>query len=351
MSAKPELSPLQPFTVEQRLVGARLCHFPTGSEELLNGHKDWIDRHFIPKMRQHPNAWIDLIGEASLAGGVMENLQLSSRRILAVEQYIRKSYPEIRVNLRLPKGASEAGSFNLQKSNNDGYWRAVLIRWYGVPLAEIPTPVYPPEEPKQFKKRVYKAPKGCWCIIGVDSVGVPIKAAVSGGTCEITLLNDKGEKWAFRGAGAGLGIGAEAGPEHFKAASKPVMEFLKAVGAKAGDISNVHTSIKDLNLTGPNETSGGVMKRMTWAANLTFPEIISQGIFAVYSGEGHFVMGGAEMGFIFFGMPPIEPISIGKCMAGFTPWGFFASAGLGTLKGALGASMTLYKITKHQRVD
>ncbi len=182
-------------------------------------------------------------------------------------------------------------------------------------------------------------------------MGIPIKAAVSGGTCEITLLNDKGEKWAFRGAGAGLGIGAEAGPEHFKAASKPVMEFLKSVGAKAGDISNVHTSIKDLNLTGPNETSGGVMKRMTWAANLTFPEIISQGIFAVYSGEGHFVMGGAEMGFIFFGMPPIEPISIGKCVAGFTPWGFFASAGLGTLKGALGASMTLYKITKHQRVE
>ena len=29
--------------------------------------------------------------------------------------------------------------------DDDGYYRAVLVRWYGVPLElDIPTPVYPP---------------------------------------------------------------------------------------------------------------------------------------------------------------------------------------------------------------
>lgn len=138
-------SPLLPFTEAGRLVGARLCQFGSGSAQLLGAHKDWVTKYFVPKMKQNPNAWIDFIGSASPVGSKEGNIELSSRRIASVEGFIKSLYPGIKVNVRLPEGASDAASFHTPTNNDDGYWRAVLIRWYGVPLAGEDVPRYPPE--------------------------------------------------------------------------------------------------------------------------------------------------------------------------------------------------------------
>lgn len=349
----PAVSPLQPFTESGRLVGARLCFFKTGSAELLSGHKDWITSHFIPKMRQHPNAWVDFIGYASRLGSADANQSLSQRRIAAVEKFIKDNYPEIRVNMRIPDGAADAESFKVDAANDEGYWRAVLLRWYGVPL-KIETPVYPPEEILVPKVRKYFAPKGCWCIVGVDTFGIPIKAGVSGGTAAVTLLNDKGEKYVMKGIGAGGGLGIDVAPVEWAEKSgkiiKVLVNTLKEVGLKAGDLQNVSDKVKSLNLTGPSETNGGVFKRVSWEANLTIDEIKNAGFFTIGSGEGQFVIGGAELGFIFFGVPPVDPLSSTFRLAVMgEPWGYYASVGLGTLKGALGISATVYKTTSVEK--
>lgn len=48
--------------------------------------------------------------------------------------------------MRIPD--DDAKSFNISEKNNERYWRAVLISWYGVPL-NIETPVYPYERLKE----------------------------------------------------------------------------------------------------------------------------------------------------------------------------------------------------------
>lgn len=349
------LSPLQPFTEGGRLAGARLCHFKTGSSDLLRGHKHWIANHFVTKMKQHPNAWIDLIGYTSRAGATDTNISLSSARLNAVEQNIKSLYPGIKVNMRTPDGEGDARSFNTPEKDNAGYWRAVLVRWYGVPI-KIETPVYPPEVIPTPKARKYYAPKGCWCIIGVDSFGLPVKAGISVGVVDVTLLNDKGEKYIISGAGAGGGLGVDVAPtEWAKGAGKAIgwaVNGLKEIGLKAGDLQNVSSTVKSAGITGPSETAGGVFKRVSWAANLTIDEITSAGFFTVASGELQFVIAGAEMGMIFFSQPPIDPIATGVSYGILgKPWGFFTSAGLGTLKGALGISATVYKTTSVKKVE
>lgn len=349
----PVVSPIHPYTADERLAGARLCHFGTGSAELLQAHKDWITRYFVPKMKQHPNAWIDIYGHTSRLGSEGSNKILSEKRLAAVEQFIRSQHPAINVNIRGSHGESDAQGFSIEERNNDGYWRAVLIRWFGVPL-KIETPPYPKEDPPKFKERKYYAPKGCWCIIGVDTFGIPIKAGVSGGTAAVTLLNDKGEKYVIKGIGAGAGVGIDVAPIEWAEKSgkiiKVLVNALKEVGLKAGDLQNVSDKVKSLNLTGPSETNGGVFKRISWEANLTIEEITKSGFFTIGSGEGQFVVGGAEIGFIFFGSPPVDPLSSTfKYAALGEPWGYYASAGLGTLKGALGVSATVYKTTSVQK--
>ena len=137
-------STVLPFTEGIRIAGARLCDFKTESSEPLDSHKAWITLHFVPALRKHPNAWIDLIGFASRLGNAAANLRLSERRIAATEAFVKQQYPGIRVNVRLATGNKEATSFRYAHSDDDRYWRAVLIRWYGIPL-DIPTPVYPPD--------------------------------------------------------------------------------------------------------------------------------------------------------------------------------------------------------------
>jgi outer membrane protein OmpA-like peptidoglycan-associated protein len=81
--------PILPFTESGHLAGARLCEFATGSAKLLQAHQDWITKYFVPKIRQSPGAWVDLIGDASMLGTEAKNLALSTSRIAEVERFIK----------------------------------------------------------------------------------------------------------------------------------------------------------------------------------------------------------------------------------------------------------------------
>jgi len=356
-------APLFPYTVDGRLVGARLTQFGTGSAELLPAHKEWLTRYFVPKMKQNPGAWIDLAGSASRVGNADANKALSGLRIDAVADFIKQLHPAMNIQQRIKEGADDAASFNIDPRNNDGYWRSVLILWYGVQMAKVDVPDYPPVQDPPLRFRTYKAPPGCWCIVSVDTFGLPIKAGFSGGKLSLTLLNDQGEKWIINGYGGGAGVGINVGPEIAEEGWQLVVKGIKEIGVKAGDLANVSSKIKDLNLTGPSETDGGVFRRLTWSAGLTIQQIVGEGWITIGSGELQMVALGGEEGLIYFGpvltssatsakipVPnPVQPFLAAIDLAGGTPWGFYSSLGLGTLKAALGASCTQYRITSYHK--
>jgi len=334
-------SPILPYTNDEGLVGARLCEFETGSAELLQAHKDWMWKYFFPAIRKYPVASIDLVANASMLGDGGRNMALSKRRVDTVEEFIK-------MNCITPvskdwQGSKGAASFRVEPANNEGYYRAVLMTWSGVPH-KIETPVYPPPEPPvQYKHKKLRAPKGCWCVIGVDGFGIPIKAGFSGGTVDITLLNDQGEKWLMRGVGLGFGFGADIdAPKGLK--------WLLQVLMKGGDAANVSKTIKDLNIIGPSETSGGVFRQFTWKAGLSIYDMTRAGVFSIMNGDVHFLLGGAEMGLIFFGFPPEIPI-LGQVSAVMNPWAFYSQLGLATWKAAAEIGDTAYKLTDWYQVD
>jgi hypothetical protein len=322
-------STILPFTVGMRLVGARLCNFSTGSAELLSSHKDWINDYLAPTLKKYPNCWVDLIGYASRVGSSSDNMKLSTNRIAAVESFLRSKHPSLKFNLRLPKGEDASAADGDPESNNDGYWRAVLIRWYDVPL-DIPTPVYPPDPGLKFK--TYTAPKGCWLILGVNTFGIPIKAGATGGTAIVYLLNDKGELWKITGIGGGGGLGVDIAPATWGTIAK----WVSSVVANFSNLGNIPGVP---NIGGPSQTAGPVLRYLTWAANLSINDI-NGAHFVIASGEAHGVVLGADVGLISFGSNPVFG----------TPWGFYTGLGLGTLKAALGVSSMVYAITSCVRV-
>jgi hypothetical protein len=341
----PVTSPIHGYWTEGRLSGARLCHFGNKSAVLLEGHKKWIRDHLIPKLKNYPNAWIDLHGHTSRLGSESSNITLGAQRIAAVEQFIKSNYPGININWRNNQGESDAKSFNYEEKNNDGFWRAVIIRWFGIPI-EIPTPPYPEEKPF----RGIEAAKGCWNIISVDTFGVPIKAGVGGGSANVTILNDKGEKWLIKGAGISIGADVSIdGPkifQHLKGAKEMFYEMLKGIVLKAGDLQNINDTLKKVNderkITGPSETGGAIFKGTTLEANLTHQQIVGQRVFFISSGELHGVAMGGEVGLIRFGTS-LNPFD--------TIWGYYLSLGLGTLKAAVGVSGTFYKTYRVEKVN
>jgi hypothetical protein len=150
--ADTKLSPVQPFTEGAQTVGAWLGYFGSSSAELGGAHKNWIANYFGPAMNQNPNAWIDLIGHSSVGGSDAANVAVSNKRMDSVEKFIRSVVPNIKVNLKTPKGSQEAKTFH--NTDMDGYWRAVMVRWYGT-TTPIQVPLYPAEV-ADWMKRVYK---------------------------------------------------------------------------------------------------------------------------------------------------------------------------------------------------
>ena len=137
---------ISPFTEAGHLVGARLIAFQRGSSSPLPDHKTWLEQGFVPRMRQSPNAWVDLIGYATGAPSKAANDTVAWNRIRAVESHLKSLYPALRINVRM------LGIIDEQVDENgkavapgmDNYWNAVLLRWYGVTLtAQEITTVYP----------------------------------------------------------------------------------------------------------------------------------------------------------------------------------------------------------------
>lgn len=120
MADRP-ISPLLPFTESGRVVGARLCDFSTGSDRPLPAHVDWVEKHFAPTIKKHPGAWVDLIGYASRRGSASFNMELSRKRIAAVETLIRRNHPDMKFNVRQSVGEGEAEAFQVTDGNNDAY--------------------------------------------------------------------------------------------------------------------------------------------------------------------------------------------------------------------------------------
>jgi hypothetical protein len=147
-------SPVRPYSEGTQTVGARLCNFGSGSSELGGAHKDWITNHFAPKMALNPNGWIDLIGHSSTSGTAVANLAICNKRMDAVEKFIKSKNPNIKVNVKEARGSAEAQSFNISPTNSEGYWRAVMVRWWGV-NTPIQVPLYPADT-VDWMKRVYK---------------------------------------------------------------------------------------------------------------------------------------------------------------------------------------------------
>jgi hypothetical protein len=320
-------STLLPFTEGGRLVGARLCNFATGSDALLPSHQDWISKHFVPKIKQHPNAWVDLIGYASRLGSAAANMALSQRRIAAVERLLRAQHPGIKFNVRISKGEDAAAADDVAQANDDGYWRAVLLRWYGVPfMPEVP--VYPPETPKF---RTYAAPKGCWLILSVNTFGLAAVAAI--GTAKLSLLNDKGELWEVLGAGMGIGAGADIGPDQWKTVAKVIASVL----ANLGNVPNI-PGMPPSPTGGPSQTGGPILRNITWAANLTIDQITAGRTFMIVSGEAQGVVVGADIGYIGFGGDGLTSMGAGR------PWGFFTGVGLGALRTGVGVTAIYFRI-------
>lgn len=328
--------PVRAFTegANSRVVGARLCHFKPSSAELLIEHKLWIDEVFIPKMRQHPNAWVDFLGSASRTGTPTSNYDLSRERNDKVEAYIKKTYPEIKVNIRVPLGA-DSESLKDDRKYSEGYYRAVVVRWYGVPL-QIPVPTPPPEAPYRFRK--YKAPEGCWLITKVKGSDLSLGVA-SGGKVSIQILNDKGEKYEIVGYGAGVGSSAKISIEQGKEFMEQLFKFIKGAKVVTEYLEKIKKENK-LEFTGPSETNGGILKGMHWKAYLTADQIRAKDFFIIGEIGGDLIAAGGKLGLIRFGsmrdvvMLDLLPI-----------WGLFINLGLSTFSLGGTAKISVYYLS------
>src|SRR5262245_58250782 len=105
---------------------ARLCNFPTGGSVLRPAHQDWLSRNIVPLLRVQGSCIVEIAGLASHLGATALNDRLGQARADAartfLEQQLRMSLPYV---LAASYGESVSrGGVN----NNDGYYRAVLVK-------------------------------------------------------------------------------------------------------------------------------------------------------------------------------------------------------------------------------
>lgn len=118
---------------------ARLCNFPTNISTLRGSHRNWIRDFVQPVMRSLTEPWIDLTGYASQLrrdGHQNLNFALSNDRCRKVKEEIANYSDRIHWNVQWPKGAA-ASSVNLQGTQNDGWWRAVVVSVFGYKPAHV----------------------------------------------------------------------------------------------------------------------------------------------------------------------------------------------------------------------
>jgi hypothetical protein len=135
---------------------ARLCNFPTGGSALRPAHRDWLARHVVPILRGPNSCIIEIGGLASRVGAAALNERLGQARADAakafLEQQLQMSLPHI---LTASYGESVSGG---GVSDNDGYYRAVLVKLHkGVAALPDPPPAVkrPPTMPKVAVPKMY----------------------------------------------------------------------------------------------------------------------------------------------------------------------------------------------------
>jgi hypothetical protein len=140
---------------------ARLCNFPTGKSDCLPSHEKWVRAELKPLLDANPNAWVDLIGLASKLGfasgdSAEKNRKLSEARIESVKRLIQRCALGARINVTLPEGDTQSAG---GARNDDGYWRAVLIKVYGItqPVAPGSTPPAPGTQAIRIVKFYFNA--------------------------------------------------------------------------------------------------------------------------------------------------------------------------------------------------
>ena len=150
----------------------RLCNFKTGQADLLQDHKDWIDKTVGPIITSLQGTWVDLIGYASKLGNAKSNKALSGRRVDAVRDYIATWKKGINFQKEVALGEEQSMG---DESNNDGYFRAVEVYVYGF----APPPLRPRVEKKNpTLKKFFIRPVSAVSIgigpAGVDAVAFDI---------------------------------------------------------------------------------------------------------------------------------------------------------------------------------
>jgi hypothetical protein len=135
---------------------ARLCNFPTGGSALRQPHRDWLTRNIVPIVRGQSSYLVEIGGLASRLGAAALNERLGQARATAakefIEQQVQMSLPHV---LTASYGESVSGG---GVSDNDGYYRAVLVKLHkGVVTLPDPPPVVkrPPTMPKTVPKMYF----------------------------------------------------------------------------------------------------------------------------------------------------------------------------------------------------
>jgi hypothetical protein len=185
------------------ILSSRLAEFKTADTEPLKPHKDWLAGDVAGLIRRTPGCWVSLYGHASMAGNASYNLDLSRRRILAVEEELKRALRGVAFDSYkdVPRGVADSGWV---VGDNSGAFRAVEVF------------VYPPVAPRPEKKltEALSFKKTLRHVVTVEQWDPP----------------DPGDKWAKAG----------------KAISDSIREFLgDTAGARAARVQR-HPAERDM---------------------------------------------------------------------------------------------------------
>ena len=135
---------------------ARFCNFPTGASALRPAHQDWLMRNIVPILRSDSTCVVEIGGLASRLGAAAFNERLGQARADAVKEFLERqllmSLPNV---LTASYGELVSGG---GVNDNDGYYRAVLIKLHnGTVVLPDPPPAVkrPPKMPKAAPPKMY----------------------------------------------------------------------------------------------------------------------------------------------------------------------------------------------------
>lgn len=129
---------------------ARLCNFATNRSALLPAHQAWLRANIVPHLRRGTQGVVEITGLASRLGPAAPNDRLAWARAEAVRTFIQDETGQtLRDVLTASHGEAVSGG---GPNDNDGYYRAVLVR-----LVYGPAPPAPPPTKEAIRQAIIKA--------------------------------------------------------------------------------------------------------------------------------------------------------------------------------------------------